>query len=158
MHSKVALLAALAALTLVVAGVALARPAGTQQRVAIASKGGNVDAFVLTPLGSGPLSRDSGTWSSCCWSRHFIRRDGQAIEIDDPAASFVGKRGTFAWRARIEWTDPGNGYSVGTGTWKITHGTGAYAHLAGRGRLAVISRGLDTGVTTRAEGLVSLGG
>jgi hypothetical protein len=43
----------------------------------------------------------------------------------------MGKRGTFRWRARIEWVDRGNGYSVGTGTWKIVRGTGAYKTCGG---------------------------
>jgi hypothetical protein len=83
-------------------------------------------------------------------------RDGQSIEIDDPLKTYYGKRGTFALRIVVEWVDAGNGYSIGSGTWKIVKGTRAYAHLTGNGRLAVVSPtsgGAD--VTWQAEGYVS---
>jgi hypothetical protein len=158
MQTKLVSLTALSAATAIVTGVATAGPAAVQQRIAITSPRGNSAAFVLTPLTSGPIVRDSGTATACCWTGRFIRRDGQAIEIDNPLRTFEGKRGTFVWRARIAWVDPGNGYSVGTGTWKIVRGTGEYAHLEGHGRVAVITDANDQGVANRAEGLVDLRG
>jgi hypothetical protein len=157
MHPKLATLAVCLAATSILIAAAAGTPAASKQRIAIWFKKGNFDAFVLTPRTSGPVLRDSGRASSCCWSRRFTQRDGQAIEIDDPLATFAGKRGTFAWRARIEWVNSGNGYVVGTGTWKIVRGTGAYKHLEGHGRVASISVGLNQGLTLRAEGLVDLG-
>jgi hypothetical protein len=150
--------AALVVAAAVVTGVATADHAAVQQRIAITSPSGNTGVFVLTPLTSGPITRDSGTATACCWTRRFIQRDGQAIEIDNPRRTFVGKRGTFVWRASIAWVNPGNGYSVGTGTWKIVRGTGAYAQLEGHGRVAVIADANDQGVADRAEGLVDLRG
>jgi hypothetical protein len=134
------------------------RPAGptsAQQRIAITSPNGNSNAFVLTPLTPGPIVRDSGTASNCCITPRFIHRDGQSIEIDNPTKSFIGRRGTFVWRAQIEWVNLDHGYSVGTGTWKIVLGTGAYKHLEGHGRLAVIM-GNQREVGPDAQGLVHL--
>jgi hypothetical protein len=120
---------------------------------------GNSGTFVLTPLTSGSIRRDSGTATACCWTQRSIRRDGQAIDIDSPVLrTFQGKRGTFVWRARIAWVDSGSGYSVGTGTWKIVRGTGAYAHLEGNGRVALVTGANDQGVADRAEGLLHLRG
>jgi len=78
-------------------------------------------------------------------------------EIDNPLVTFEGKHGTFVWREQIEWIDLEKGYAIGTGTWKILRGTGAYAHLAGHGRVAIVDRN-HHGVADRAEGLVDLGG
>jgi hypothetical protein len=158
MHRKLWGAAALIVAAAVVTGVATAGQAAAQQRIAITSPSGNSAAFVLKPLTSGPVLRDSGTATACCWSRRFIQRDGQSIEIDNPLRTFAGKRGTFVWRARIEWVNAGSGYSVGTGTWKIVRGTGAYTHLEGHGRVAVITAANDQGVADRAEGLVDLRG
>jgi hypothetical protein len=158
MHAKTWAATALVVAAAVVTGVATAGHAAVQQRIAVVSPRGNAGVFVLTPLTSGPITRDSGTATACCWTRRFIHRDGQAIEIDNPLRTFEGKRGTFVWRARIAWVNPGNGYYVGTGTWKIVHGTGAYAHLEGHGRVALITDANDQGVADRAEGLVDLRG
>jgi hypothetical protein len=159
MHTKAtAALSVLLVAAAIVTGVATAGPAAMQQRIAITSPSGNSGAFVLTPLTSGAIVRDSGSATACCWTRRFIKRDGQAIEIDNPLRTFEGKRGTFAWRASIAWVDPGNGYYVGTGTWRIVRGTGAYKHLQGHGRLAVITGAADQDLTTRAEGLFELRG
>jgi hypothetical protein len=136
------------------AGSPTAGQTSVQQRIAITSPDGNSNAFVLTPLTPGPIVRDSGSASYCCITPRYIQRDGQSIEIDNPLKTFVGKRGTFVWRARIEWVDLDGGWSVGTGTWKIVHGTGAYEHLEGHGRLAVIQGQALVGPD--AEGLVHL--
>jgi hypothetical protein len=115
--------------------------------------GRNAAAFALIPLRSSPIKANSGTATSCCWTRRFIQRDGQSIEIDNPLRTFEGKR----VRAHIAWVDLGSGYSVGTGTWKIVRGAGAYAHLEGHGRIALITDANDQG-PVRAEGLVDLRG
>ena len=157
MHTKLSAAAALVVAVAVVTGVATAGHAA-KQRIAIVSPGGNTGVFVLTPLTSGPIVRDSGTATACCWTRRFIQRDGQSIEINDPLRTFVGKRGTFTWRAQIEWVDLEKGYAIGTGPWKIVRGTGAYAHLEGHGRIAIITGANERNLADRAEGLVNLGG
>ena len=156
MQTKIFLLAVLGAVT-VFAGTAAAGPRSVVERVAITSPKGNSVLFVLTPLTSGPVAPDSGSASACCWSRRFVKRDGQAAEIDNPLRTFVGKHGTFVWRAQIAWVDLEN-YSIGTGTWRIVRGTGVYAHMHGHGRLAIVDDSAENGLADRAEGLVSLGG
>jgi len=138
-------------------GVATAGHTAAEQRIAITSPHGNTAVFVLEPLTSGPVVRDSGTATACCWTRRFIRRDGEAVEIDNPLRTFEGKRGTFTWRAQIGWVVAG-GYSIGTGTLQIVHGTGAYRHLEGRGRIATITGPNEQGIADQADGLVDLRG
>jgi hypothetical protein len=141
----------------VLTAVATASPVAKKQRIAITAPGGNTDRFVLAPLTHSPLAHDSGTASSCCWTRRFTTRDGQSIETDAPVIrTFSGKHGTFTWRASIDWVDAGNGYLVGTGTWRIVRGTGVYTHLEGNGRIALSSPPEGSG-SARAEGLVDLG-
>ena len=158
MHRRLSAVAALSVAAALLTGIATAGRAAAPQRIAITSPHGNSELFVLTPLTSGPVVRDAGTATACCWSRRFTQRDGQAIEIDNPLRTFEGKRGTFTWRAQIAWVDLDRGYSIGTGTWKIVRGTGAYAHLEGHGRIAIITGANEQGVADRAEGLVHLRG
>lgn len=150
--------AALVVVATVVTGAASAGHASSLQRIALTFPAANTDTFVLTPLASGPIARDAGTSTDCCWSRRFFKRDGQQVEVDNPLKTFVGKKGTFTWRAQISFLAAGHGYYVLDGTWKIVRGTGAYKHLTGHGRLAGIDDPGDTGGPTRAEGLLSLGG
>jgi hypothetical protein len=146
------------ALAILIAAAALSSAAatgavGTKQRVAIQRTAGS-DAVALIPLTSGALGRDSGTFTSCCWSRRFVMRDGQKIEINDPLITFTWKRGSLEARSRIEWIGVGNGYAVGTHRWKVVRGTGDYAGLAGGGRGAVIE--LPNGAFKyRLEGFLS---
>jgi hypothetical protein len=156
MVRKLAVLACIAAAAAVTAS-ADADTSISKQRIAITTAKGNGYSFVLTPLTSGPVARDSGTASACCWSQRFIRRDGQSIEIDNPLKTYAGKQGTFTMRLVIEWIDAGNGYTIGTGTWKIVSGTGTYRHLEGNGRIAVSWPDASDWQSSRAEGLVDLG-
>jgi len=151
MHTKLSVaVAALGVAAAIATGIATAgHAAAAAERVAITSPHGNSDLFVLTPLAPGPIARDAGTATACCWTPRFIRRDGQSIEINNPLRTFTGKHGTFTWRAQIGWVDLDSSDSIGTGTWKIVRGTGAYAHLEGHGRIAII-----TGVAERNEGLL----
>jgi hypothetical protein len=156
MRTKLAALAALVA-AVVLSGVATAGPASVKQRIAISTAKGNGFSFVLTPLTSGPLARDSGSASACCWTQRFITRDGQESEINNPLKTYAGKRGTFTMRLVINWINAGNGYTIGTGTWKIVSGTGTYKHLEGKGRIAVSwPDALSNWQSSRAEGLVEL--
>ena len=85
-------------------------------------------------------------------------RDGQSSEIDNPLKTYYGKKGTFTMRLVIEWIEAGNDYSIGTGTWKIVSGTGAYEHLEGNGHIAVSwPDALPSWQSSRADGLVDLG-
>ena len=141
---------ALAALAVMLAAVAAAGPAAEKQRVVIqwTAKG-----FVLTPQTAGALKSDTGTASFCCWSQRFSVRDGLKVEVTDPEMTLVGKRGTLVVRNRIEWLDVAGGYSLFTGTWKVVSGTGDYAQLAGRGRVAGVA--LPNGATKwRREGFL----
>lgn len=139
MKTKLAAIAILPVGVVALASMAVAGPSSKPkpQRVVItATASGDVDHYVLRPRTPGPVKRDSGVRTACCWTERFIVRDGQKIEIDDPLVTFTGKRGTFSYRARISWLDAGNGYTIGTGTWKVVAGSGAYAHFKGHGRIA----------------------
>ena len=96
MRRKLTAVAALAATAVTLAAVAAAGPVAAKQRVAIQLTGGR--SFVLTPLTPGAVKPDTGTATFCCWSRAPIMRDGQAIEINDPQMTLIGKRGT-SWPA-----------------------------------------------------------
>ena len=153
MLTAVAMFAA-TAVTLV--AVAAAGPVAAKQRIAIQGQRTTAgrDAGVLIPLTTGALGRDSGTLTACCWSERSVVRDGQSIDINDPELTFTLKQGTLVTRNRIEWIDIGNGYAVGTHTWKVVRGTGDYAHVAGRGRGAVVE--LPSGALKwRFEGFLS---
>jgi hypothetical protein len=132
MRKKLTTAAILATSAAMLTTVAAAEPLTAKQRVSIQVKQGA--SFVLTPLTSGAIKRDAGTATFCCWSRRFVTRDGQAIEIDDPQMTLTSKRGTLVARNRLEFIDIPDGWAVFTGTWKIVRGTGDYAGLAGSGR------------------------
>jgi hypothetical protein len=149
---KTVVSSALAVAAVILASVAAAGGAAARQRVAITASGG-IYGFALTPLGPGRLTRDSGSANWCCWSQRFLRRDGQAIEVNDPLLTLRGKRGSLELRFRTEWVDAGNSYSVGTATWKVVGGTGAYKGLSGRGRSGQLWIGQNP-TSWRAEGLV----
>jgi hypothetical protein len=102
---------------------------------------------VLTPLTAGPAQRDSGTTYFCCV--HSRSRDRQLSE------DLRRARGTLTLRVVVEWTDAGNGYTIGSGAWRITKGTNAYARMQGNGRLAVVANtGSLNDITWRAVGYV----
>jgi hypothetical protein len=139
MNTKLATLAILAVGAVALTSMATAGPArqAKLQRVVITAKSGDVAEFVLQPAKPGVVKADTGTRNACCWTQRYLTRDGQKIEIDNPLVTFAGKHGTFTYRAQISWLDAGNGSTIGTGTWKLVDGTGAYAHFKGHGRLAV---------------------
>lgn len=147
----------LAVTAAVFSAVATAGSGPKQERISISLPSG-ANSFVLKPLTSGPVHADSGTVSACCWTRRYYRRDGQAIEIDNPTVTFKGARGTFVWHERITFIDSSNDYTVATGVWKIARGTGAYAHLEGRGREAMVIKTQEgQNVADEVQGLVDLG-
>jgi hypothetical protein len=136
MRAKLAVLAVLvAAVTLT--SVAAAGPEAAKQRVAITSKG-TVNAlalgrFVFTPLEEGALEADSGT-ESATHTSHVVVRQGQSVNIENYVTRREGKRGSFVIRSRVEYVDAGNGYHVGTNTWRFAEGTGQYEGVTGGGR------------------------
>lgn len=159
MKAQQAILVALAA-AVTLTSVAAAGPAAAKQRVAIVSKGvASVSGgtFVLTPLQSGALKRDSGTESAAALPpERVVMRGGQRVTIYDPIVeTFKGKRGSVTIRSRIEYVDAANGYHVGIGTWKVVRGTGQYAQITGGGRRGDVY--LDRGPWSgRNEGFLTL--
>jgi hypothetical protein len=153
MNGRIVTTAIVLAAAFAVTSLAAAGPTASRQHFTIVAKG-DTDHFVLT-ANAGAVAPDSGTIGWCCWSQHFRTRDGQKVEIDDPLATFTGRHGTFDIRFRIEWLDAGRGYTVGTSTWKLVRGTGAYARLAGSGRGAQAWAPPDHPVTFRADGFLS---
>ena len=143
--------------------VAAARPDAAKQRV-VNMKIYPQKTFVLTPQQAGSLKSDSGTirsnWLSIPGRK--VMRDGQEVTIYDGAVTtLTGKRGTLTIRDRNEWVDlarDGNGDGeddgIGIGTWKVTRGTGQYAGIVGKGRMAHV--GLGSPWYARYEGLLSL--
>jgi hypothetical protein len=131
---------ALAAGLVLLTSVATARPSATKQRVEITAKGDANPAsslkFVLTPLGAGALKPDSGRETSVVANQRTMTRDGQTANIVTWISTCKGKRGSFVMRVRIEHVDAGNGFHIGTGTWRFVRGTGAYAGITGGGRVA----------------------
>lgn len=151
----VALIVALTAISVAAAG-----PIAAKQRAAIVSYGTeanpNAARFLLTPLQSGALRRDSGTGRAVLSRDHVVMREGQRVAIyDSVVETFTGKRGTLVIRSRIEWVEAGSGYHVGTGTWKVMRGTGQYARATGSGRRGDVY--LDSGPWSgRNEGFLTL--
>jgi hypothetical protein len=138
--------------------IAAAGPVAAKQRVAITANGvanpTSSGKFVLTPLQAGALQRDSGTETSSLSSQRRILRDGQSVEIVSWVTTLEGKRGSLVIRVRIEQAEAGNGYDVGTGTWKVVRGTGRYAHVTGGGRTGNVW--LDRGPwSERREGFLT---
>jgi hypothetical protein len=153
MGTKLAAVAVLvtAAATLTSVGAAGDLTSAAKQRVQIRSNT-NQSTFVLAG-NAGSLRHDSGTAIWSVNASRTVMRDGQSIEINDVTATFDGAHGTLTTRFRIEWTEAGHGYSIGSGTWKVVRGTGDYEHVTGGGRSA--SAWPPNGaVSWRAEGLV----
>ena len=158
MNARNAVLVALAAAVTLTA-VASAATHAARQRVAItsqAAKTTRVSPFVFTPLQPGPLKRDSGTMTATFGTERVVIREGQEVSIfDGGRTTLKGKRGSLVIHYRDEYVDGGNGYHVGTGTWKIVRGAGQYAHITGGGRTGNVS--LDRGPwSSRNEGMVTV--
>jgi hypothetical protein len=147
--------AVLAATAVALAAVAAAGPVAAKQRIGIQLTGGTTESFVLTPLASGAVKRDTGAATFCCWSSRHVLRDGQAVELNDPQMTLTGKRGTLVLRNRIQWVDIPDGWVVFTGTWTVIRGTGDYAGLSGGGRGAGVQLASGNG-KSRFEGFLSL--
>ena len=123
---------------------ALAAPsslsAAPKQRVEITAGGPwgptSPGRWVLAPGGSGELEPDSGTETSVVRNERHVVRQGQDVKILTWVATAEGKHGSFVLRERIEHMEAGNGFGIGTGTWTLVRGTGAYADATGGGRVS----------------------
>jgi hypothetical protein len=150
------LVAVVAAIT--VTSVAAAGPEAANQRVVItsqASRTTQVSPFTFTPLQAGALKVDSGKQIAESSSGRTVMREGQSLEIYDSVSTYKGKLGSLVIRHRTEYVYGGNGYHVGTGTWKVVRGTGQYAHITGGGRSG--TAWLDRGPWSfRDEGVLAL--
>ena len=140
--------------------VATAGPGAARQQVEITATGVANPAsslkFVLSPVSPGGLKADSGTETSTYTSRVVVR-DGQRVEIANWVTTCKGKRGSFVLRVRIEHIDAGNGFHIGTGTWRFARGTDAYAGIRGGGRVA--NAWIDYGsraLSERRDGFLTL--
>ena len=132
-------IAAFAAIAVTSVSIAAAGPVAAKQRISIQVRGIATEPFVLRPLTSGAIKRDTGTATFCCWTSRHVIRDGQSIELNNPQMTLTGKRGTLVVRNHIEWIDVPDGWAIFTGTWKVIRGTGDYAGLSGGGRAAGVA-------------------
>jgi hypothetical protein len=141
MKARLVTVVALAAAVTLTA-VAAAGPAAAKQRVAINMKDPDNGTFVLTPLQAGTLKRDSGKVTLVYNDPTTVMREGQRIDVYRNTYALMGKRGSLSIRERTEFVSvsnekvPGFDFTpgVGTGTWKVVGGTGAYAKVTGGGR------------------------
>ena len=143
--------------------VAAAGPGAARQRMEVTATGvgvGNATSslkFVLTPLSPGRLNPDSGTETSVVANKRVVTRDGQRAEIVTWVTTCKGKRGSFVLRVRIEHIDAGNGFHIGTGTWRFVRGTGVYAGITGGGRVANAWISFGSGaLSERRDGFLTL--
>jgi hypothetical protein len=152
MTKTIAALVVVAAGAIMLVSGATAGSSATKQRVAITGVGAS--GFTFTPLTAGALKADTGSASFCCWTTRDVIHDGQAIEVTNgPLMTVTGKNGALVAKNRMEWLKVSGGYHLFTGTWHVVRGTGAYAGLAGGGRVAGIT--LPSGETKwRREGVI----
>jgi hypothetical protein len=137
-HVKVhlaALIALAAAVTL--ASAAAGSPNAARQRVTIttqAPKTTKVSPFTLTPVQSGPVKPDVGSWVVTSETSRKMTREGQDVDVYVTTSTLKGKLGSLVVRVRQDWTEAGNGYNASVDTWKVVRGTGQYARVTGGGR------------------------
>lgn len=157
MKVRMALLVALA-VAVTLASVAAAGPATAKQRVSIAIKGdtGPNGTFVLTPLQSGALKRDSGGAAVALKGPRVVVLDGQRIEKWTLTWTLTGKRGSLTTREHNDWIDTGDAF-IGVGTWQVVKGSGAYAGITGNGRTAQVGHNHGNGAwIIRDDGFLTL--
>jgi hypothetical protein len=137
-HMKVHLAALVVlAVAFTLASAATGSPDAARQRVTIttqAPKTTKVSPFVLTPMNTGPIKPDSGTWSISSEKTHEVMRGGQDVSVYVTTSTLKGKLGSIVVRVRQDWTEAGNGYNASADTWTVIRGTGQYAQISGGGR------------------------
>jgi hypothetical protein len=134
-------LTAIAVGALIPASAISAAESAKKQRVMLVQKhrfGDPNGTFVFYALSPGPLGFDSGRLTLAGAERPHLVRDGQRIAVYLAVERLIGKHGTFDLRWRVEFAGAGEGSTVGTGTWSLVRGTGAYAGATGGGRLATV--------------------
>ena len=152
-------LTVVAALTLsMLVSAGAAGSTSKKQRIAIEEKVTTTalagsGTFTLTPLTPGPLKADSGTFTYTGGSQGQVLRNGQSVTRYSGVDVLKGKHGTLRIPNSTATVDAGGNYRVGTGTWSLSGGSGAYASLRGGGRGAVGGPPQGT-VFTRYEGYV----
>jgi hypothetical protein len=127
------------------------------QRVMLVQKhrfGSPMGTFVLYALTDGPLELDSGRYTLAAAEKPHIVRNGQGIAVYIAVETLTGKRGSFVIRWRVEFVGAGEGSTVGTGTWSLVRGTGAYAGASGGGRLAAVVMTPRGFTSSQCEGFV----
>jgi hypothetical protein len=157
MYGKLIGAAATVVLALTLAGLAFGRGTATHQQIAFSYGNGDAAKVALTPLTSGSILADQGSTSWCCWSQKTIEQDGEQLDVNNPLATFVGKRGSLVWREQITWVNLASGYSIATGTWRVVRGSGAYRHLTGHGHVALVMNASSKVLSYRAVGFVGEG-
>src|SRR5262245_19750869 len=138
MRWKLFLIAALVAIAVSGNSLAAAQRVSTKQRVVISGQKDDINSFVLTPRTAGPVARDRGGNSWCCWTQRVHVVNGQKVEVNDPTLTLTGNHGTLVLKVLISWVDAGTDYSVGTGARRVGRGTGALAKVRGGGRGALL--------------------
>jgi hypothetical protein len=154
---KVSAVAALAAVALIPASAVSAAQSAKQQRVMLVQKhrfGAPNGTFVLYALTAGPLEYDSGRLTLAAVERPYVVRGGQRLAVYLAVARLTGKRGTFDLRWRVEFAGAGEGNTIGTGTWSLVRGAGAYTGMTGGGRLATVVTTQHGFTTAQFEGLL----
>jgi hypothetical protein len=140
--------------------VAAAGPNAAKQRVMITSQAAQttqVSPFVLTPLQTGVIKRDSGKLiGGSNTTDRVVMREGQEVTIIENVSTFKGRRGSFVTRYHAEWVDAGNGYDVASATWKVIRGTGQYAKITGGGRAASVWNEHTDAWSSHLEGVLTL--
>ena len=134
-------LAALATAALIPVSAISAAELAMKQRVMLVQKqrfGAPNGTFVFYTLTPGPLGPDSGALMLAAVERPYVVRDGQRLAVYLGVERLTGKHGSFHIRWRLELAGAGEGSTVGTGTWSLVRGTGAYAGATGGGRLATV--------------------
>ena len=159
MKARHVTLVALAA-AFMLTSVAAAGPNAAKQRVMITSQAAQttqVSPFVLTPLQTGAIKRDSGKLiGGSNATDRVVMREGQEVTIIDDVGTYKGKRGSFVTRVHAEWVDAGNGYNVASGTWKVMRGTGQYAKITGGGRGGGVWNERTDAWSSHLEGVLTL--
>jgi hypothetical protein len=130
--------------SLVLVSATTASPVAGTQRITMESSStlqqrGSSGAFVLTPVGSGPLQPDAGTFTSSI-SQKKIVRDGQSVYVFKGKSTWKGKLGTLVVQQQFDDVDASRGYRVATGLWSLVsaQGTGQYAGVRASGRAAYV--------------------
>jgi hypothetical protein len=128
----------------------------SRQRVAIEERwkdGAPQGTFRLIPLSPGPVHADSGTFTFPSAPSTVTIRNGQTVTRFRGTDTLKGKRGTLTIVNVQAFTDAGDDYQAGAGTWSIDDSTGSYWSLEGDGRGTTVATPNGV-VLTRYEGYV----